>query len=144
VGQWGAKIDCWTEAMQMFSMKLNNLPALISRVILALFFIPGGIWHFTKDPAVYRNRFIDDMAATNYMWQFVGVMLLVSGIGLFIRPVHLIAILMALPLSANILLFHMRYLEGGGLWVGIIVFLTNIYLVWHYRSHFLKLYNPND
>jgi hypothetical protein len=126
----------------MLSPKLKNLPALISRVILALFFIPGGIFHFSKDPALYNNQFINDMAATNYMWQFVGVMLLVSGIGLFIQPVQLIAILMALPLSSNILLFHARYIESGGLWVGIIVFTTNIYLVWHYRSYFLKLYNP--
>jgi uncharacterized membrane protein len=128
----------------MFSMKARNLPALISKVILAFFFVLGGIWHFTKDPAVYKNQFINDMAATNYMWQFVGVMLVIAGIGLFIQPVHLIAILMALPLSANILLFHIRYAEQGGLVVGFVVFATNIYLLWHYRSHFLKLYNPND
>jgi putative oxidoreductase len=126
----------------MFSTQLQNLPALVSRIILALFFIPGGIWHFSKDPAIYRNQFINNLAATNYMWQFIGVMLLISGIGLFIRPVQLIAILIALPLSANIFLFHIRYLEGGGLGVGIIVMITNLYLVWHYRSHFLKLYNP--
>jgi uncharacterized membrane protein len=126
----------------MFNTKPKKLPALFSRIILAIFFIPGGIWHFTKDPAIYRNQFINDMAATNYMWQFIGVMLLVSGIGLFIRPVQLIAILIALPLSSNIFLFHIRYLEGGGLWVGIVIFITNLYLVWHYRSHFLKLYNP--
>jgi hypothetical protein len=128
----------------MFSTKPTNLPALISRMILGFFFIPGGIFHFSKDPAVYNNKFINDMAATNYMWQFVGVMLLISGLGLFIRPVQLIAILMALPLSANIFLFHIRYLEGGGLWVGIIVFATNLYLVWHYRSHFSKLYNATS
>jgi hypothetical protein len=126
----------------MLSTQLPNLPALVSRIILALFFIPGGIWHFSKDPAIYRNQFINDLAATNYMWQFIGVMLLISGIGLFIRSVQLIAMLIALPLSANIFLFHIRYLEGGGLGVGIIVMITNLYLVWHYRSHFLKLYNP--
>jgi hypothetical protein len=126
----------------MFSIKPKNIPALISRIILALFFIPGGIFHFSKDPAVYHNKFINDMAATGYMWQFVGIMLLISGIGLFVPQVQLISILMALPLSANIFLFHIRYLEGGGLWVGIVVFATNIYLVWHYRSHFLKLYSP--
>jgi uncharacterized membrane protein len=128
----------------MYSTKSKNIPALISRIVLAIFFIPGGIYHFSKDPAIYRNQFINDMAATNYMWQFVGIMLLVAGIGLFIPQVQLIAILMALPLSANIFLFHIRYQEGGGLGVGIIVFATNLYLVWHYRSHFLKLYNPQD
>jgi hypothetical protein len=127
----------------MFSTKAKNIPALVSRIILALFFIPGGIFHFSKDPAVYQNKFINDLAATNYMWQFIGVMLLIAGIGLFIPQVQLIAILMALPLSANIFLFHIRYLEGGGLWVGTIIFVTNIYLVWHYRSHFLKLFNPD-
>jgi hypothetical protein len=125
----------------MFSTKRINLPALISRIILAFFFILGGIFHFSKDPAVYHNQFINDLAATNYMWQFIGVMLLISGIGLFIQSVQLIAILMALPLSLNILLFHARYVEGGGLWVGIVVFATNIYLVWHYRSQLLKLYD---
>jgi hypothetical protein len=127
----------------MFSTKAKNIPALVSRIILALFFIPGGIFHFSKDPAVYQNKFINDLAATNYMWQFIGVMLLIAGIGLFISQVQLIAILIALPLSANIFLFHIRYLEGGGLWVGTIIFVTNIYLVWHYRSHFLKLFNPD-
>jgi hypothetical protein len=127
----------------MFSTKAKNIPALVSRIILALFFIPGGIFHFSKDPAVYQNKFINDLAATNYMWQFIGVMLLIAGIGLFIPQVQLIAILMALPLSANIFLFHIRYLEGGGFWVGTIIFVTNIYLVWHYRSHFLKLFNPD-
>jgi uncharacterized membrane protein YphA (DoxX/SURF4 family) len=128
----------------MFSTNPKNLPALTLRLILAYFFISGGIFHFSKNPAVYHNQFITDLAATHYMWEFVGVMLLVSGIGLFIPPVHLIAILMALPLSLNILLFHARYIEGGGLWVGMVVFGTNIYLVWHYRSHFLKLYNPEN
>jgi hypothetical protein len=127
----------------MFSTKAKNIPALVSRIILALFFIPGGIFHFSKDPAIYQNKFINDLAATNYMWQFIGVMLLIAGIGLFIPQVQLIAILMALPLSANIFLFHIRYLEGGGFWVGTIIFVTNIYLVWHYRSHFLKLFNPD-
>jgi hypothetical protein len=127
----------------MFSTKAKNIPALVSRIILALFFIPGGIFHFSKDPAIYQNKFINDLAATNYMWQFIGVMLLIAGIGLFIPQMQLIAILIALPLSANIFLFHIRYLEGGGLWVGTIIFVTNIYLVWHYRSHFLKLFNPD-
>jgi hypothetical protein len=126
----------------MFSTKAKNILALASRIFLALFFIPGGIFHFSKNPAVYQNKFINDLAATNYMWQFIGVMLLVCGCGLFIPQIQLIAILMALPLSANIFLFHIRYLEGGGLWVGIVIFVTNLYLVWHYRSHFLKLYNP--
>jgi uncharacterized membrane protein len=128
----------------MYSDKSKNFPALISRIILAVFFIPGGIYHFSKDPAIYRNQFINDLATTNYMWQFVGIMLLIAGIGLFVPRVQLIAILMALPLSANIFLFHIRYQEGGGLGVGIIVFTTNLYLIWHYRSHFLKLYNPQD
>jgi hypothetical protein len=126
----------------MFSFQRHNLPALISKVILDIFFVPGGIWHFSRDPATFQNKFINDMAATNYMWQFVGVMLLITGVGLFIRQVHLIAILMALPLSSNIFLFHIRYMEQGGLLVGIIVMATNLYLVWHYRLHFLKLYNP--
>jgi uncharacterized membrane protein len=128
----------------MFSLKRQNLPALLVKIILAIFFIPGGIFHFSKDPAFYRNPFINHMAETNYMWQFIGVMLLIAGVGLFIRQVHLIAILMALPLSANIFLFHIRYMEQGGLFVGIIVFVSNLYLVWHYRSHFFKLYDPTE
>jgi hypothetical protein len=93
----------------MYSTKLKNIPALISRIVLAVFFIPGGIYHFSKDPAIYRNQFINDMAATNYMWQFVGIMLLVASIGLFILQVQLIVI------KRQHFLFHIRYQEGGEL-----------------------------
>jgi uncharacterized membrane protein YphA (DoxX/SURF4 family) len=61
----------------------------VARLILGVLFITGGVMHFTADATLHHSIFIDQLVATGYMWQFIGIVELISGI-LLLTPQYVV------------------------------------------------------
>ncbi|MDI1254492.1 MAG: DoxX protein [Flavobacterium sp.] len=112
-------------------MKALNIVKIFGNIVLGGMLIFGGIKKFEK-PSPAPTEIIDKvksgqevapntdilkiknyvfgMKQTDYFWQFLGIMELLAGILLIGQVASLLGAIIALPLTANIFLFHM-YLE---------------------------------
>jgi putative oxidoreductase len=118
--------------------KIISLSA-IPRLLLGLVAAYGGILHFTMNVAVWKNTFLTSLYQTGYLWQIIGVINLVAGVLLVINRFTLLALLALLPVTFNIFLYHGFYFTPDGLFIGIPMFVLNIWCIWQLRLHFKQL-----
>jgi len=93
-----------------------------------------------KRPAkaqLVMNTFRD----TGYLLQFIQWTELVVGVLLLTGYLTPLALLMLVPISVNIILFHI-FLAPPMLGPGLFIFGMNVFLLWAYRDNYLQLLNP--
>lgn len=78
---------------------------------------------------------------TGYLLTFVQVTELVVGIALLTGYFTPLALLILLPISVNILLFH-TYLAPPVVGPGLFIFLMNIFLIYSYKEHYINILTP--
>jgi hypothetical protein len=115
---------------------------IVVRLFLAAMMLSGGVMHFTVDPHSFHSPFIDAMAATGYLWQLIGVINIITGVALLTNRFVPLALVIMLPVSLNILAYHTRFLEEGGIVIGLLIAGTNAHLLWQHRASFVHLLKP--
>lgn len=80
-------------------------------------------------------------AETGYLLPFIQGTELIIGILLVTGYFTPLALLILMPVSINILLFHI-FLAPPVLGPGLLIFLMNAFLIYMYRSEYIHLLNP--
>lgn len=126
-------------------MKTISL-SLIARVLLSVIFISGAFQHFTIDPIkAYQSDFITALYNTGYLWQLIGIVLLVCGIGILLNKFTALSLVVAAPVSVIIFCFHITelgktVLKPGGIYIGSIIIALHLYLAWQYKDSYKALF----
>ncbi len=127
------------------STKIKSISAVGARIILGLIYFVFGLnffFHFLPTPPSHggvADAFTGGLFQSGYFFPMLkgievllGAMLL---IGLFV-PLTLVVLM---PISINILLFH-AFLTPGNTLMGIIIVLIHVYLAWAYRDYYKPLF----
>jgi putative oxidoreductase len=111
----------------------------VLRLLLGILAVYGGVLHFTQDVAVWKSPFLNSLYQTGYLWQLIGIINLVAGLLLLINSFVPAALLLLLPITVNILLFHIFFFTPEGLYIGIPMFALNAWCAWQYRTQYKPL-----
>jgi putative oxidoreductase len=120
-------------------MKKATILTVIPRLLLGILATYGGVLHFTMDVAVWKNSFLSSLYQTGYLWQIIGVINFVAGVFLIINRFSILSLLILLPITFNIFLYHIFFFTPDGLFIGIPMFVLNTVCIWQYRSYFKQL-----
>jgi putative oxidoreductase len=91
----------------------NKLIAAMPQLLLGLLAAYGGMLHFTMDVSVWKNPFLTSLYQTGYLWQIIGIINFAAGVLLIINRFTTAALLVLLPITFNILLYHIFFYTGG-------------------------------
>ena len=114
------------------SLIIKALPRIIFGILTAW----GGVMHYTVDVAVWQNPFLTSLYDTHYLWQIIGVINCVAGVLLIFNRFTLLSLLILLPITLNIFLYHFFYRTPDGLYIGIPMIALNLWCVWEKRAYF--------
>ena len=82
--------------------------------------------------------FISAIIQTGYLWVFFGLYKVVTGILMLVPKTGALAVIMAIPYSANILPWVI-FIETGFIGLGVLVFVVNCYLVYAYYDRYKSI-----
>lgn len=123
---------------------MNSTFTKILRIILGLgllFFGLSKLIHFNILPThIYTGEaaiFIDSLSNTGYILKVIGIFEIFIGLLLLLNKWVPFALLLLVPISVNILLFHL-FLDIPGLIVALVVVVLNAILIY---KHW-KVYRP--
>ena len=95
-----------------------------------------------KPKMVERAQIVmDTFRDTGYLLHFIQGTELVVGILLLTGYFTPLALIILMPISINILLFHL-FLSPPVIGPGLFIFLMNTFLLWSYRNDFVNLLKP--
>ena len=120
---------------------------LIARIILGLIFFVFGLNFFLNfipaQPAPTGNAgaFMGGLFQSGYLFPFIKVTEVVCGaLLLFGRYIPLILIVL-MPISINIFLFHTILLPGAApVTISLLIIISQLYLAWCYRNYYKQLF----
>lgn len=118
---------------------MKHLPA-IARYLLGLVFFVFGLNKFLNfmpapEMSPEAGAFFGALIASGYLMYLIGATEVVVGLLLLINKYVPVALVVLVPVSLNILLFHI-FLDLAGLPIGALVFILNVYLLFAYKKHF--------
>ena len=113
---------------------------LIARIVLGLIFVVFSANFFLglfelPPPNEAAMAFMGALGATGYMMPLVKILELIPGLMLLAGFGVPLALVLLAPIVVNIFLVHV-FLDTGGLAMGIIVLVLEIFLAWAYRDSF--------
>jgi hypothetical protein len=103
----------------------------------------GGIMHFTIPAERWNLPLIDALKATGYMWELIGVVIMIAGLALILGRFVPLALIVLAPISLNILLIHLFNPGAGGIPIGLPIGGLQIAVSWLYWPEFRKLFVIN-
>lgn len=118
---------------------------MILRLIFGLMFFVFGLnqfFHFIpmEMPAGDAGNFVMALVNAKYFIPMLGVFQTICGLSLLLNRFVPLALIMLIPITLNILLFHI-YLAPEGMMMGVLVFLINIFLMYAYRNQYMHFKN---
>ena len=124
--------------------KIKSFSVIAARVLLGLIYFVFGLnffFHFIPTPPSEpgtAETFITGLFQSGYFFPFLKTIEVVLGalliIGFFV-PVSLVVLM---PVTINILLFH-SFLTPGNALMSIVMIVLHLYLAWAYRDYFKVL-----
>jgi putative oxidoreductase len=127
------------------STKIRSISVISARVLLGLIFFVFGLnffFHFLPTPPSsggVAEAFTGGLFQSGYFFPMLKGIEVVLGalllIGLFVP----LALVILMPISINILLFH-AVLTPGNTLMGIVIVLIHVYLAWAYRDYYKPLF----
>ena len=111
-----------------------------ARYLLGLIFFVFGLnkfFLFLPNPEMVGPpaNFFGALSATGYMLYFIGATEATAGALLLANRFTPLALVLAAPVTLNILLFHI-FLDSSNLVMGIVVFALNLYLLFAYKKYY--------
>ena len=131
----------------MSSSKSTNISILIARIILGFIFFIFGLnffFHFipsNSQPEGKAAAFLGGLFQSGYIFPLIKVIEIVAGALLLINRYVALVLIVLMPISINILLFH-SVLEPGGTptTISVLIIVTQLFLAWSYRNSYKQLF----
>ena len=127
------------------STKIKSVSVVAARVVLGLIYFIFGLnffLHFLPTPPSsggVADAFLGGLFQSGYFFPMLKSIEVVLGAFLLIGLFVPLALVVLMPISLNILLFH-AFLAGNAT-MGIVIVLLNLYLAWAYRDYYKPLFN---
>jgi len=127
------------------STKIKSVSVVAARVVLGLIYFVFGLnffLHFLPTPPSsggVADAFLGGLFQSGYFFPMLKSIEVVLGAFLLIGLFVPLALVVLMPISLNILLFH-AFLAGNAT-MGIVIVLLNLYLAWAYRDYYKPLFN---
>ena len=123
---------------------MNSKFTKIVRILLGIILIAFGVnkmYSFIPLPAPPEEaaNFMNSLADTGYVLNVVAIFEILIGLLLLIKKWVPFAILLLLPLSLNILLFHL-FMDIPGIWTALLVVVLNGVLIYKHRQKYRPLF----
>jgi putative oxidoreductase len=120
---------------------------LIARILLGLIYFVFGLnffLHFIpqgSSPTGNAGAFVGGLFQSGYLFPLIKVIEVVCGaLLLFGRYIPLVLIVL-MPISINIFLFHTILLPGAApVTISFLIIISQLYLAWCYRSYYKQLF----
>lgn len=119
---------------------------IIIRTVLGLILLIFGLnkflgfmpaMNFGDDEAA--KDFFEALTETTYMWPLVGVTEIISGLLLVLKKWVPFALVILVPISVNIILFHL-VLNIPNIGPALVVAILNVYLIYKHRGAYRALF----
>jgi putative oxidoreductase len=125
--------------------KIKSVSAITARMVLGLIYFVFGLnffFHFIPtppSPGGVADAFTGGLFQSGYFFPMLKSIEVVLGALLLVGIFVPLALVILMPISINILLFH-AFLTPGNTLMGIIIVLVHIYLAWSYRDYYKPLF----
>ena len=125
--------------------KIKTTSVIGSRILLGLIFFVFGLnffFHFLPTPPALdgpAGAFTGGLFQSGYFFPMLKVTEVILGAFLLAGILVPISLVILMPISVNILLFHL-FLAPNNAAIGIIILVLHIYLAWNYRSYYKPLF----
>jgi len=123
-----------------------KIAALIARLLLGLIFVVFGLnfffqfLHMAQPPMTDKAQaFSGGLFGSGYFFQYMKVIEITSGFFLLINRFTALFVLVLLPISLNIFLFH-AILAPAGVPVGSAVIILQVFLLFAYRKYYTSIF----
>src|SRR5580704_7636518 len=131
----------------MSTFKSMHMSMLIARIILGLIFFIFGLnffFHFIPNNVQPEGRaaaFLGGLFQSGYIFPLIKVIETLAGILLLANRYVPLVLVILMPISINILLFH-SVLEPGGtpIAISLLIIVTQLFLAWSYRNSYKQLF----
>jgi putative oxidoreductase len=124
--------------------KIKSLSVITARVVLGLIYFVFGLNFFLQflpappQPQGAALNFVSGLFQAGYFFPFMKTIEVILGalliIGFFV-PVSLVVLM---PITINVLLFH-SFLSPGNALMSVVMIVLHLYLAWAYRDYFRVL-----
>ncbi len=123
-----------------------RIAVLVARILLGLIFAVFSLNHFVgfmpqPDLSPQGQQFIGALVGSGYLFTFLKVVELVAGLLLLVGILVPLALTLLAPIVLNIFLFNL-FLDSGGLPIGVVVVVLELFLAYAYRDSFKGILNP--
>jgi len=107
---------------------------LVIRILFGLILVAAGIFKLVSPQAPPRISeagilFINSLITTGYMFVFVGVIEIMSGISFLFNKYTTLGSLILLPITTNYILFHI-FLDFKSIIGALVFFILNLYMIY--------------
>ncbi len=131
----------------MSASKSTNISILIARIILGLIFFVFGLnffLHFIPNnskPEGNAAAFLGGLFQSGYIFPLIKVIEVICGALLLANRYVALVLVILMPISINILLFH-SVLQPGGMpiIISLLIIISQLYLAWSYRDYYKQLF----
>lgn len=122
-----------------------NSIAMIARYLLGLAMLVFGankFFHFMPNPELPEaaGAFMGALGGSGYIFPALGVVYILAGLLLVLNKAVPFALTMLVPVSFNIVAFHLKYAPEGILFAAIVAIL-NLYLIYANWDRFKSLFD---
>lgn len=127
--------------------KIKSNSAVGARIVLGLIYFVFGLnffLHFIPTPpssGSVADTFTGGLFQSGYFFPMLKGLEIVLGTLLLIGYFVPLALVVLMPISINILLFH-AFLAPDNMVIGIVIMLLQLYLAWTYRDYYKPLFSP--
>lgn len=125
---------------------MNSMFTKIARIVLGLALLIFGanmIFHFIPmdqpDAATPAGQFMNSLGATGYIFPVVGFLEMIIGAMLLLKKWVAFALILLVPITINILLFHL-FLDIPGISIALLIVVLNAILIFKHWQQYKPLF----
>jgi putative oxidoreductase len=125
----------------------TKITVLVARIVLGLIFFVFGLnffLHFIpQGPAPTGNAgaFVGGLFLSGYIFPLIKVIEVVCGALLLSGRFIPLVLIVLMPISINVLLFHTFLLPGSApTTISLLIIISQLYLAWAYRNYYKQLF----
>lgn len=128
------------------SHKIKSITVVSARILLGLIFLVFGLNFFLQflptppQTGGAAEGFTTGLFLSGYFFPFLKAIEIVLGIALLIGAFVPLALVILMPISINILLFHVFLTDT--VVMSVVILALHLYLAWAYRDYYKPLLKP--